>query len=766
VQDAQDLNEVADFIWDVDSKSGLSRHTNASLNIVWDLHELGEVMYVAGDFTTLVAPDGTERPQRFLAAFNSRTGAPVPGFNPSLDNVVYSVETNNAGQIVVGGEFDGGVAILDAATGARVTPFDAGISNSWGTPAIYSLKVNGNWVYAGGNFNRAQGSTVDRLVRLDRSTGLLDTGWRPTLEPAIYNGETRELINDIEIDAARNRLYVAGWFDSINGDPETDALAVLNLETGQTAMDHPNIVYDNRDITFLYDAAVDGDTLYYGGKENFTVTANADTFQREGKVAYTNNGDHQVMHVGQNTLWIGCHCWRQAFVAVPPRNPFSPTADAVDTNGLFGIDKVTGEVIQKTFDLRGTAGVWDIEEDQHGRLWAAGQFTRTGGRAVHGLVRFSPATGPASAVQACTAATDGQDTVVTWTGSNTPEFYVVRRSVGAGDSFWRARLNGTERTFRDRNTPANVTYTVEAKVADAVIAPPVVCQTVITSVLAPSACRVTNSNGNLAVSWTRAAGDNATSFVVRRSRSAGPYYWTNRTNAPGTAWTDTGVTSGASYSYTVETHSGAQRSAPTACTPGSIVAGAGQGAVAPISCWATRSGSNVNITWSRANADNSASFVIYRARNGGPFNWVGRVDSPTRAWTNTNPGAGTYAYRVETLSTNGSRSSRDCGPNGGVVIGAAPGADAKAPISCWATRTASGINITWTRAGADNATAFVIRRSRNGGQTYWTGRVDAPTRAWLNTTPGPGTYRYEVEALADNGSRATRTCGPDNGVTV
>jgi hypothetical protein len=755
VQNPEDLNEVADYVWDVADKSGLSRHTNASLNIVWDLHEQGAVIYVAGDFTTLVAPDGTEQAQSFLAAFNTLTGEPLATFNPSLNNVVYSVETNNAGQIVVGGEFDGGVAILDAATGARVTTFDADLSNVWGTPAIYSLKVNGGWVYAGGNFNRAQGSTVDRLVRLDRSTGALDTTWRPTLEAAIYNGETREYINDLEIDAARNRLYVAGWFGSVNGEPETDSLAVLDLETGEKAADHPNISYDNREITFLYDAALDGDTLHYGGKENFTITANADTFERNGKVAYTNNGDHQVMHVGENTLWIGCHCWRQAFVAEPPNNPFEPTADAIDVNGLFGIDKATGEVVQQTFDLRGTAGVWDIEEDQHGRLWAAGQFTRTGGRSVQGLVRFSPATGPASAVQACTARSDGQNTVVTWTGGNSPEFYVVRRAVGGGDPLWRARLSGTERTFQDRNTPDNVTYTVEAKVRNAVIAEPVTCDTVVTTVQAPTTCVVTGANDSIDVSWTRAADDNADRFIVRRSRDGNALSWAASVAAPGTSWTDANVSAGPGYGYTVEARAGNMASAPTSCTPNPIVLTA-SAVLAPTACTVSEVDGDVAVSWTRAANDNADRFIVRRSRDGNALSWAARLSAPATSWVDANVLAGpSYSYAVEAHGGITVSPGTTCTPDPIVVAGLTPAT----PASCSVSLVNDAVVVTWAPGANDNSDAFIVRRSRDGNAPSWAARVDAPGTTWTDTNLAAGaTYEYQVEGRLGTTLSPPRQC--------
>ena len=77
------------------------------------------------------------------------------------------------------------------------------------------------------------------------------------------------------------------------------------------------------------------------------------------------------------------------------------------------------------------------------------------------------------------------------------------------------------------------------------------------------------------------------------------------------------------------------------------------------------------------------------------------------------------------------------------------------------------IRVTWTPADNDNATNYVIRRSRNGGNFFWAGNVSANNASVFNNTGvNPGTYEDTVEARNGSGASTVRVCGPINGVTL
>jgi hypothetical protein len=274
--------------------------------------------------------------------------------------------------------------------------------------------------------------------------------------------------------------------------------------------------------------------------------------------------------------------------------------------------------------------------------------------------------------------------------------------------------------------------------------------------VAPTSCLATSVNGEVSLTWVRAADDNAESFVIRRSRNGSAFSWAARVNEPATSWTDTSV-SQATYAYQVETVSFDGSRAVTTCGPdGGVVVVPPVTAVAPVSCVASQVGGDVVVSWVRAAGDEASRFIVRRSRDGGAFGWAASVNAPATSWTNVAVAPATYAYRVETVAADNSRATTTCGPNGGVVFGF----PATAPTSCSATLQGNDVDIDWVRAANDNAEFFIVRRSRNGGPLSWAGRVNAPGASFTNTGLQSGSYSYAVEAVSADGSRDSRPCAP------
>jgi len=558
LEQATDLSTTPALSWDVDGRSGLARHTGTYQTLIWDLFEHNGVMYAGGDFTQVVAPDGTRTAQAFLAAFDLETGAWIPSFQPQLDSVVYTLAVTADGNLVAGGEFDGGVAVLDPITGAAVPGFDATLDHSWGSAAVFTVQSMGDDIYAGGRFVRGDDAAgteiaVENLAKLDAGTGAVDPAWTPTVEPVLYNAKMSQRIQDIEIDPVRQRIYVGGLFASINNVASSGSFAVLDPTTGASIAGRPNV--DNP-VIFVYDIALDGDLVHYGGKENFTITVDADSFDRQTDILYTNNGDHQIITPGSNTLWVGCHCWRQAFTA-PPQNPFAAPVDAVDVNAVVGIDRVTGDVVPLTLDLRGAAGAWDIIEDANGRLWVGGQFTRGGDRRLTGLARFSPQQDPALALTTCTVERNGDQALVSWEGDGVlagADRYVIRRSVNAGPTYWRGRTAADAQAFTDTDRLGALAYTVVATVGQTLVGP-VSCTENVVGTPTPAGLRsALVTRERVVLNWSADAEvEIARDGVVIASDADGWY-------------TDRSVISGTTYVYQVRYPGAADWSDPISVT--------------------------------------------------------------------------------------------------------------------------------------------------------------------------------------------------------
>src|SRR5581483_8168869 len=174
------------------ARSGYAEEVRAIL-------EVGDKVFVAGEFTNLVDPGGAgAAPARpFLVALDAATGAPLSGSafnaNANPDGPVFALAASPDGhRLYVGGKFAsiGGrsmrrLAALDADTGLVDPTFTPP------TPSAYlnALEVSQGRLYLGGAFSTLllAGTPVPRqgLAALDAATGALITDFVP---PVNYGG--------------------------------------------------------------------------------------------------------------------------------------------------------------------------------------------------------------------------------------------------------------------------------------------------------------------------------------------------------------------------------------------------------------------------------------------------------------------------------------------------------------------------------------------------------------------------------------------------
>jgi hypothetical protein len=166
------------------------------------------------------------------------------------------------------------------------------------------------------------------------------------------------------------------------------------------------------------------------------------------------------------------------------------------------------------------------------------------------------------------------------------------------------------------------------------------------------------------VNWVRAANDNATNFIVFRSRNGGAHGWAGNVAAPGTGFLNTTVANGNTYNYEIEVRNGSAAAA-TRTNCGSVSVGANTLPVAVTSCSVTNVAGNGQVDWVRAANDNADAFIIFRSKNGGNASWAARVNLPAAStWTDTNTVAGnTYTYSVVTKAGTASSVSTVCTPD-------------------------------------------------------------------------------------------------------
>jgi hypothetical protein len=209
----------------------------------------GEVV-VAGAFTQVCLPGpassghckpGTLVTRDDIFAYRLGTGTIDPNFAPKLDRgPVRSVVAGPNNTVYVGGAFttvngetsNRGVVQLnvtpaDPATDGRVvTAFTGHVSST-----VYSLALQGNALYLGGQFTTVDSTPQDGIARLNATTGARDTTFGVSISnPVVVSGTALALrVEAMSLSADGSTLAIAGTFTKVSG---FSATRVALIDTG------------------------------------------------------------------------------------------------------------------------------------------------------------------------------------------------------------------------------------------------------------------------------------------------------------------------------------------------------------------------------------------------------------------------------------------------------------------------------------------------------------------------------------------------------
>jgi uncharacterized repeat protein (TIGR01451 family) len=178
----------------------------------------GNRVYLAGDFTHVLAPGtGTPVARNHAAALNATTGQ-LLAWNPSTNAAVTSLSVSPDGQTVyLGGyftsvhsQFRNHLAAVDAVYGDP---------RSWAPSAnapIHAVRVSGDGsrLYVGGAFTTVNGNPRLHLAAFNTATGGL-LAWSPRVE---YPGTPQAAnIRSLALSPDGLSLYIGGVFETVNG---------------------------------------------------------------------------------------------------------------------------------------------------------------------------------------------------------------------------------------------------------------------------------------------------------------------------------------------------------------------------------------------------------------------------------------------------------------------------------------------------------------------------------------------------------------------
>ncbi|MFT7599446.1 MAG: fibronectin type 3 domain-containing protein [Acidimicrobiales bacterium] len=467
---------------------------------VWDFEQIGNVIYVAGKFTDAVSgPGGTSVARAGLASFNAGNGQLITTFEPDVrGGSVYALAASPDGsRLFVGGEFSSvagaantaGLAAVDPATGQLDETWRAGLERPWTTaaPVVRSLEVSGAHLYLAGNFSHIRSGPsfmqVTRAGRVSLAEGRPDADFRPS----VSGGG----VWDIALSPAGDRLYLAGFFTSVNANAEQgDRFAAVSTTDGQL-IDGLAPFEANLDATGRqYAVAAVGDKVYVGGEEHMLYVLNASNLSRHkvyftGSPSFVNSwplsggGDYQTLEVVGDRVYAGCHCWSYHLdpstgpALFPTTNP--PVGDWTPARSVVAYDAATGDLLPDvTFDLSGASGAWAILSDAAGCLWVGGGLTQSGGSWMSGFGKWceegqaTDTTRP-SEPKGLTLDHQTPDSIaIRWTGSSDNvgvERYDIFRST-TGDLGSRIGAS-TSPEFVDNGVADGFTYTYAVKAVDA-----------------------------------------------------------------------------------------------------------------------------------------------------------------------------------------------------------------------------------------------------------------------------------------------------------
>lgn len=219
---------------------------------VYDAKAVGDTLYVGGQFDYAGPATGP------FGVAGAETGAVESGW-PKINGVVYAVAPDGAGGWYVGGKFSsvGGVTAYNLAHIRADKTLDAAWnpnpSHAPFTDDVKDIEVAGGVVYVCGQFTEVGGQPRKGLAALDPSTGAA-TAWNPNPSGKVF-----------EVEVIGDRLYVGGAITAV-GLSARGGAAAFDLATGALLAWNPAVTGNANNIyTGVHAFAASGNTVFLGG---------------------------------------------------------------------------------------------------------------------------------------------------------------------------------------------------------------------------------------------------------------------------------------------------------------------------------------------------------------------------------------------------------------------------------------------------------------------------------------------------------------------
>lgn len=683
-----------------------------------DFLAVGDMVYVAGNFTALVDPAGATYPATHLARYNLTTGAMDTSWTPALDLSAVSLTTDGT-SLYVGGNF----TTVNGATRTRIASFDlgSGVLTNFRPSAnktVNAMEVTGGRLYLGGSFTRVGGSPRNYLGSVDLATSAVNS-WAPTADAQVKG---------MVLSPDTSRLYLAGDFTTLNGGSH-QYVGALNTTAGTllSGFTAGNTTSYGRQPTWdvVYDPVnnrvCDAGDGYQGG----VACLDANT----GRTVWsaTADGGVQAIEYWKGQIWVGGHFTVDLGI------------NGTGRGKIANLDAATGRLLDFNATINSSLGVWALKAVDS-RMFVGGDFTKINNKTANRMAAVNDGT-VLTAPTAPTAlvATGGDAQVaLSWglpvsDGGSALGRYNVYRST-AGGPFALLGTAGQGRAYTDTTAVNDTAYSYQVTATNALGESPasnVVSATPRAFVhVAPSAPRnfagVGNST-NSVLTWAAPADLGTDPFQGYRVFKDGVLL----TTTTALSYTDSAVSRGDTHSYSVVAYSAAGE----ASTPTITVTNTSTAPTAPLSLAGTASMSTANLTWSApasSGTDPITSYSVYR-------DGVQVGTSTTRTFSDTGIVAGgTYTWTVTAMSAAGESAA-----SAPLTLTSATSTVPGAPV---ATKGSSWFNavMNWSAPSTGGSPILRYEVFKNGSLVA---TVSASTRTYSTSTSWFGPTTLSVRAV-------------------
>jgi PKD repeat protein len=399
--------------------------------VAWSQVVVGTTVYVAGSFSRVRpagSPAGTDETVRNnLLAYDIRTGQLVASFAPSLNAQALAVTASPDGsRLYVGGDFtvaDGQprnrIAAYDTRTGALVGSFRPSVNGQVGAIAATDTKV-----YLGGSLSGIGGVSRSRLAAVRASDGGL-LPWAPVPGTGPTSGNrnpddptapgstaTSNVVMGLVVTGGGSQVVASGRFDTMNGVKAT-GVAALDPESGATRTFEINRLITNQGVnSAVWSLSTDGTVVYgtgydYYGPGNLEGSFAVDAANGRVRWIADCRGDTYSSFPANGVVYLASHAHScvniGGFPEQEPRVENRATAMSAAPASSVGVVaqsnlNFTGQPAPAVLNWYPSLAQGNVT-GQYQAAWSVsgnnqyvvygGEFPRVNGRSQQGLVRFA-----------------------------------------------------------------------------------------------------------------------------------------------------------------------------------------------------------------------------------------------------------------------------------------------------------------------------------------------------------------------------------------